>query len=497
VSNSTPTQTEEAPTLGRLQALTVPAERWFGIKLSEQIRAHHRRRLGRIGWGHALDPPPGDWARGSYPPRPGNNVEVLIDGAEALPALAAEMRRAKSHIHMTGWYFTPSFDLERDGDSVALRHLLAELAEHVEVRVLAWAGAPLPLFRPSREDVRKMRDRLTDNSKVQVALDARERPMHCHHEKTVVIDGRVAFVGGIDLTSDDGDRFDGPRHPARGKVGWHDVATRIEGPVVADVADHFAMRWYETTSERLAPVEPPPRAGDIELQIVRTVPEKIYGSTPRGEFGILDSYVRAFRGAERFIYLENQFLWSPEIASILAEKIASPPTPDFRLVVLLPAKPNSGADNTRGVLAELLEADRGAGRVFASTLYARSGPRADPVYVHAKVGIIDDEWLTIGSANLNEHSLFNDTEMNVVTHDPDLARNTRLRLWSEHLEQPLADLEGDPIELIDTVWKTISKEQLERRKAGLPLTHRLLCLPHVSKRSGRLLGPTTGLIVDG
>ena len=332
---------------------------------------------------------------------------------------------------------------------------------------------------------------------VQVALDSHERPLHCHHEKTVVIDDRIAFVGGIDLTSEDGDRFDTPSHPARGKVGWHDVATRIQGPAVTDVAEHFRMRWHEITGERLAPAAPQPSAGNVELQIVRTVPEKIYKATPTGDFGILESYVRAFRAAQRFIYLENQFLWSPEIASILADKIAQPPTPDFRLLVVLPAKPNSGADDTRGVLGELLEADADTGRVFASTIYARSGARADPIYVHAKVAIIDDDWLTIGSANLNEHSLFNDTEMNIVTHDPALARETRLRLWSEHLELPIDNLDRDPIDAIDNIWKPISKEQLELRKAGQPLTHRLVSLPHVSKRSSRLLGPTTGLIVDG
>ena len=84
---------------------------------------------------------------------------------------------------------------------------------------------------------------------------------------------------------------------------------------------------------------------------------------------------------------------------------------------MLPSKPNSGGDDTRGVLGELLEADAGAGRLLACTLYARVGRLADPVYVHAKIGIVDDAWLTVGSANLNEHSLFNDTEMNVVTHD--------------------------------------------------------------------------------
>ena len=67
---------------------------------------------------------------------------------------------------------------------------------------------------------------------------------------------------------------------------------------------------------------------------------------------------------------------------------------------------------------------------------------SDPVYVHAKVGIVDDAWLTIGSANLNEHSLFNDTEMNVVCHDGELARATRLRLWAEHLEPTRATSTG-------------------------------------------------------
>ena len=230
---------------------------------------------------------------------------------------------------------------------MVLRDLLSQLAERVDVRVLSWAGAPLPLFRPSRSAVREMRDRLVDRSRTQVALDGHERPMHCHHEKTIVIDDRVAFVGGVDLTSEDGDRFDARHHPARAKVGWHDVATRIEGPAVADVAASFNMRWHEVTGERLAaPVVPAP-AGEVEVQIVRTVPEKIYKAVPRGDFGILESYIRAFRSAERFIYLENQFLWSPEIADVLADKIARPPSEDFRILVLLPVKPNTGVDDTR------------------------------------------------------------------------------------------------------------------------------------------------------
>ncbi len=472
-------------------------DRRIGPAVGRAVCAHHRRRLARIGQSERLDPPGGGWAAGEPAARAGCSLDVLIDGAEALPRIASELERAESHVHIAGWFLSPHFALTRGAEQTIVRNALAELAETIDVRVLLWAGAPLPLFRPSRSTVRKMREQLCRGTKIQCALDSKERPMHCHHEKTIVVDDRVAFVGGIDLTAESGDRFDSRLHSARGQVGWHDACARIGGPAVADVARHFAMRWHEITGEVLpAPVTAEP-AGNVELQIVRTVPEKVYGAVPGGDFRILESYVRALRGAQRLIYLENQFLWSPEISSVLAEKLRNPPHEDFRLLVVLPAKPNNGGDDTRGVLGELIDADGGAGRLVACTLFARAGKLADPVYVHAKIGIVDDGWLTLGSANLNEHSLFNDTEMNVVTHDSETARRTRLRLWAEHLELAADEVDGDSTRVIDELWKPISKEQLARRQAGQPLTHRLVRLPHLSSRSERLLGPLQGLLVDG
>jgi len=475
----------------------VASEAFVGEAVSKQITAHHARRLRALGWEGALNPEGDGWAECPPPPRSGNAIEILVDGADALPAIADALQAARSHVHVTGWYFSPDFALVREGAPLVLRNLLAELAERLDVRVLVWAGAPLPLFRPSRRQVKQMRDELTQGTRIQCELDSRERPLHCHHEKTIVIDDRVAFVGGIDLTHEDGDRFDLNEHPPRTSVGWHDATARIEGPAVGDVAEHFRMRWHEVAGEVLPPVAPSKTGGDVELQIVRTVPEKVYEALPRGDFGILESYMRAFRQAERFIYVENQFLWSPEIAAVLREKLLYPSHNDFRMLFVLPSKPNSGKDDTRGVLGELVEADADRGRLLACTLYARSGPVTDPIYVHAKVAIVDDRWLTIGSANLNEHSFFNDTEMNVVAHDPDLARRTRLRLWSEHLELAENEIPDDPVRAIDELWKPISEEQLERREAGRPLTHRLARLPHVSKRSARLLGPVNGMLVDG
>ncbi len=103
------------------------------------------------------------------------------------------------------------------------------------------------------------------------------------------------------------------------------------------------------------------------------------------------------------------------------------------------------------------------GRLLAATIRSRSGERDDRLYVHAKVGIVDDRWLTVGSANLNAHSLLNDTEMNVVTDDPGLARDTRLRLWAEHLElEPEVIAAEQPATVVDERWRPIAAEQLER-----------------------------------
>jgi phosphatidylserine/phosphatidylglycerophosphate/cardiolipin synthase-like enzyme len=471
----------------------------LGAGIERAVEAHHRRRLGRIGQGSRLDPPPSAslWAAGDPPVRAGCDLEVLIDGAEALPRIAAAIAGARRSVHIAGWHITPGFGLTRDGSAQALRDLLAQTAERVPVRVLLWAGAPLPVFTPSRAAVRAVRDDLLRDSRVRCALDASERPMHCHHEKLVIVDGEVAFVGGIDLTSLGGDRFDSSEHAVLGRQGWHDVATCVRGPAVADVAAHFAMRWAAADGEVLPPAPVPAPAGDLQLQLVRTVPEKVYDALPDGDFRILEAYLRALRSARRLVYLESQFLWSPAVVSVLRDKLADPPGDDFRIVTLLPSHPNNGTDDTRGQIGALLDADDGAGRFLAATIAARSGRLSGPLYVHAKVGIVDDVWLTIGSANLNEHSFFNDTEVNIVACDPGLARRTRLRLWAEHLERPVQEVAGDPTDVVDHLWRPIAAGQLARIRDRRPRTHRLSSLPGLSRRSAALLGPLDSLVVDG
>ena len=135
--------------------------------------------------------------------------------------------------------------------------------------------------------------------------------------------------------------------------------------------------------------------------------------------------------------------------------------------------------------------------MLATTIYSHEENRTSRLYVHAKIAVIDDEWLTLGSANLNEHSLFNDTEVNIVTCDAALARQTRLQLWGEHLQRPADQVADDPTRVIDSLWRPIAEGQLHRAESGQPATHRLRLLPGVSRRSERLQGPLRGLLVDG
>lgn len=481
-----------------LEALLGRVDARIGDAVETAVRARHRRRLTRLEQHHAIEPPDdGLWAAGDPPPRPGCSLEVLIDGAEVLPAIAAAIRGAKRSIRLTGWHVEPGFEVDRDGDGASIGALLGRAAESVDVRMLVWAGAPVPVFHPTRREVEAAVARLVEGTRIRCQRDPREHPVHCHHEKTLVVDGELAFVGGVDLTNAAGDRFDTSAHPARRRLGWHDASARLRGPAVADVDEHFCMRWKEVTGETLEPAPPPGPCGESTVQVVRTVAEDMYDRVPHGDFRILESYLRALRSAERIVHLENQFLWSPEIVSVLAGKLREPPSEEFRVVVVLPAKANNGNDDTRGQVSVLVDADDGRGRFLATTIRARSGGRTDPLYVHAKVGIVDDRWLTVGSANLNAHSLLNDTEMNVVTDDATLARATRERLWAEHLERPLEEIAGrPPAELVDELWHPIAAEQLRRREQGLDATHRLIALPGVSRRSARLLGPLQGLVDD-
>lgn len=452
--------------------------------LEGAARGAHRRRLARLGWDHVWEPGPWPWVAGDPEPRPGNAVDVLVDGEEAFAAMVAAIADARSHVHLTAWAICADIFLSRGGDPKTLLGLLAEVAGRVEVRVLIWQGSPVPFVRPWRGDALLACRRLRQVG-VRCELDRTDRLTGTSHDKVLVVDDRLAFVNGIDPTTLPVDRFDFRDHPPRGGMGWHDLGVRLRGPVVEDVAAHFRRRWETAAGERLPAARPPKPEGEVRAQLVSTVPEGRYPSLPRGSFRVLHAYLDALRRARRLIYVETEFLWSSELVAVIANRLRRPPCDEFRVVVMVPAYPLAGVDRTRGQLAILDAADAGAGRLLACTLYSHGKAGSFPVYVHAKACIVDDDWMTIGSANLNDNSMFKATEANVVIAESELVRQTRERLWAEHLEVPRDQVAGDPLRTLEELWRPIAEEGSERRRRGESPRARLSFLP---RSSGQALG---------
>src|SRR5215208_7728201 len=139
------------------------------------MAAHHRYRLRRLGRLDALEP--GDdgspWCREAPPPREGCSIDVLVDGAQVLPAVAEAIRGARRSVRIAGWHSAPHFALERAEPPTPLRELLAEAVDRgVDVRVLLWAGAPFRVFTPARSDVRADALELARDTGVRVEVDA-------------------------------------------------------------------------------------------------------------------------------------------------------------------------------------------------------------------------------------------------------------------------------------------------------------------------------------
>ncbi len=192
------------------------------------------------------------------------------------------------------------------------------------------------------------------------------------------------------------------------------------------------------------------------VQVIRTIPPLTYRFAPEGIAGIAQSYIEAVRSARHYIYLESQYLWlegfngldmwrlgwqSPYMKALL-HALATAAERGVAVALVLPDHPNCGRPYTDDTLTWLRDhaphATR-AGRIHAFTLATSSDDRAShtmryrPIYVHAKVGIVDDQWATIGSANLNSRGMSHDAELNVAVLDPTFARGLRLSLWGEHL----------------------------------------------------------------
>ncbi|GAC1445090.1 MAG: phospholipase D-like domain-containing protein [Chloroflexota bacterium] len=452
-------------------------------RLAGPVRGHRvpRRTLS----GEDLPPLPPEWLgddrwyRGGFPPRAKNEILPLIDGEMYFSDLLRSLRGAQTRVTICGWCLTPLMSLapSDSSDDAILGRVLAEVSQHARVYILLWSGAPL-LFEPTSHFQQQIKHELLELApNVHFALDKSAPFSHDHHQKAVTIDGNIAYVGGMDLTTFQGNRWDRRDHSLRYGPNWHDVQLRIAGESVADVEQNFLQRWQATTGVALETIDPfVDDSWTTPVQVLRTIPSSVYSFASQGEFGIRHAMLAAIKRANHFIYLENQYLWAPEIRDALLDAMQRNRNRPFRVLVVLPASAYEGKYDNDQHVRTLQTAERASEVFHAYSLYTAapaSGPtgyRYAPIYVHAKVAIIDDEWMCIGSANLNRRGFATDSEIDAQAVSSTISRDLRLSLWAEHLGTSEEDLkDSNPIDVIDRLW-TESSRRMERclRTGGIP-----------------------------
>jgi phosphatidylserine/phosphatidylglycerophosphate/cardiolipin synthase-like enzyme len=464
--------------------------------------------LDRNEWGSSLSDV---HAGGEGPWSEGNLVRPLVHGAVYFARLHDELTAlsAGDRVWFTDWRGDADERLLPQGPSVG--EVLAGLARRgVEVRGLVWRSHGERISGPISGRSNQLLGEEINEAGGEVLLDQRVRLFGSHHQKFFVIRRRgdpskdVAFVGGIDLSHTRRDDVDHQGDPqaltmdARyGKTPpWHDAALELRGPVIADLLAIFAERWddphpldrrtpYRMLMQRLARMPrhpeplpeaapPPPVAGPHSVQLLRTYGHKRppFPFAPGGERSIARGYAKAFAKAKRFIYIEDQYLWSTEVAAGIADALRN--NTQLQVIVVVPRYPNSdtalsGPPSRIGQIDAIQLLKRAApGRVGVFDLENASGT---PIYIHAKVCIVDDIWMTCGSDNFNRRSWTTDSELTCAVLDTTpaepvadegglqdgtprkLTRDLRVQLWAEHLGLETADPRLlDPTDGL-TLWK--------------------------------------------
>ncbi|WP_433868866.1 phospholipase D family protein [Saccharopolyspora sp. CA-218241] len=466
----------------------------------------------------------------------GNRVRPLIDGAEYFDRLRAELADTGpgDRIHLAAWLGDPDQPLDASGRTAGAA-LVGAVRAGASVHALLWRPYldVLDDFAPGNLDLAALLRR----EGATAVLDQRVRATGSHHQKFLVIRrpdrpaDDVAFVGGIDPSPsrrDDGGHRGDPRVQSSvaavygHRPSWHDAHLEVRGPAVADVEHCFRERWQDSTSLRRAPAswwhreehptalpEPlpaPPRCGPHAVQLLRTYPAKTppFPFAPDGERSVAHGYRKALRRARRFVYVEDQFLWSPMVAEVFAEALRR--RPHLRLVAVLPRRPDKDgalhvatSDVAHADAVDLLHR-AGGDRVHLFELESDAGP---PIYVHSKLCVVDDVWAAVGSANLNRRSWTYDSELTAAVVDEpggSFARDLRVRLWREHLGgRP--DTEPDPpergIALLREAAAALDRWHAAGRRGPRPPGHlRTHRRPRVTRRTRLWAVPAGRLLTD-
>jgi phosphatidylserine/phosphatidylglycerophosphate/cardiolipin synthase-like enzyme len=382
---------------------------------------------------------------------------VIVDAADYYHHIRGAMERSGRRIFIVGWDFDTRIALEPDGHgkgetlgSFFLR--LARAKPEREIAILKWNfGAMKQLLHPA---ALVWLARWWATKAIDFRFDS-AHPVGCsHHQKIVVIDDNLAACGGIDITNhrwDTSEHRDGDPHRTapEGKPyqPWHDATMLMQGPVALQLAELGRERWKIATKRELSPIEP----GDCDW------PEGLEPMFENADIGIsrtraayrdLDEIAEIetlnldiIAAAKRFIYFENQYFTSAKIAAAIAKRMAEPDAPEIVMVMPRTAEGWLEQQAMDAARLKLVEAIGRGDKANRFRVYVPMTEQGDDIYVHAKVTIVDDRLLRVGSSNLNNRSQRLDSECD-VTLDVALPANRkagaavtdlRYRLLAEHL----------------------------------------------------------------
>lgn len=391
-----------------------------------------------------------------------DKMAVIVDAADYFGIARQALLQARKRIMLVGWDFDSRVDLhvlERTpGEPAHIGELLSWLIDRnpeLHLYLLRWdTGALKGMFRGTTA-VRLLR--WMRHPRIHLKLDGHHPTGSSHHQKIVAIDDCFAFCGGIDMT---GARWDTREHlddnPSRTNPGgrpykpWHDATTAISGAAAAALAQNCRDRWQRATGETLEAVESEascwpdglaPSFNNIDVAISRTHPE-MEDQSPVYEIETL--FLEQIAAASRFLYCESQYFASRRIAEAIAMRLDEADGPE---IVIINPKTAEGwlqpiaMDSARARLVTALRSRDRHGRLAIYHPYTAAGA---PIYVHAKITIVDDIQLRIGSANLNNRSMRLDTECDVSVdagRHPDcdveaVIAGIRNGLLGEHLDVP-------------------------------------------------------------
>ncbi|WP_235679150.1 phospholipase D-like domain-containing protein [Aquibium microcysteis] len=388
-----------------------------------------------------------------------DRAALIVDAADYFRAVKDAFLKARHSIYLIGWDFDTRISFEPEGAELEgpnqLGPCLRWLVKHrpdLNVYILKWDLGTL--FALGRGTTPFALLGWTTNRRLHFKLDRMHPPGAAHHQKIVVVDDVLAFCGGIDMTAD---RWDTREHldedprrvrPSGRSYGpWHDATAAVDDGAARALGDLARERWRRATGEELEPPPPSqaaiwpariePTFRNVTLGIARTMP----GDDDTDDVREVERLtLDAVRAARHTIYCESQYFASRAVAEAIASRLVEKDGPEIVIINPLSADGFLEAEVMDSSRAQMFDIVRQADMYERFRIFTPVAEGGRPIYVHAKILVVDDVLFRIGSSNLNNRSMGFDTECDLVIEaapeDADLRRriaDVADDLLAEHL----------------------------------------------------------------